>query len=121
MREEKTAFDKDIELYGQFKYTTTTGSASISQRIDKVLTGFKGKRIIDIGCGDGIYTVSLYDRTKPVYISGVDVLNSAIISAKTRIGNRNIKFEYGDMLKLNCSERFDVAIIKITLHHLGSL
>lgn len=116
-------FNRDIASFAGYKYTT---NASLSSRManlrntDATLgcVDFSGKRVIDIGCGDGTYTIELFDRGKPKYIYGVDLAEKAIGIAQQKIGNRKIFFEaqMADSL-FYASDSFDIAYIRGLLHH----
>lgn len=78
------------------------------------------KRIIDIGCGDGKYTIELLSFN-PEYILGVDAAEVAIGLAVAKTKDiTNIKFRVADIYSLhNINDHFDIAIVRGVLHHLN--
>lgn len=126
MTQEKNVrqFNKDVEVNAGYCYTT---AAKLSSRLAnrrqseavEQITNLTGKRVIDVGCGDGTYTLELLDA-RPRYVLGVDAADGAVNCAKQKsIGFDNIKFRVMDVYNLDTlGERFDVAIVRGVLHHL---
>jgi SAM-dependent methyltransferase len=50
------------------------------------------KRVIDIGCGDGTFTIELFDRGQPKTMSGIDPSAKAVKTAQRKKGERPIEF-----------------------------
>ena len=116
-------FNRDIVTSAGYKYTT---NAPLSSRMANLrnteatleCVDFSGKRVIDIGCGDGTYTIELFDRGKPEYVYGADLANEAIKIAQQKKGNRKIFFEVQNVGSLSyASDSFDIAHIRGALHH----
>lgn len=119
-----SAFNKDIERNSGYIYTTNARLSSYlaNQRMTLSTlsaTDFRGKRVIDIGCGDGVFTVQLYDRGKPAEIVAVDPAEQAISVAKVKAGGRNIAFAVESAYTLPYpADSFDVAYMRGVLHHM---
>lgn len=123
----KTSFDpfnRDVERNAGYLYTT---NASLSSHLaNRRLTDatlatvdFRAKRVIDIGCGDGTYTVELFDRGQPRSIHGTDPAQAAIDSAREKIGARQIEFDVCSAYELPWEVgSFDIAHLRGVLHHL---
>src|SRR3989344_1248319 len=121
----KNPFDHDMTLNGGYLYTHTKG---LSSRIaNQTLTKYsisklqiKDKKVIDIGCGDGIYTKTLYERCKPKLMIGTDISRNAIIYAQKKYCKKNkLEFYYHDIYSLEDKfKNFDLAIIRGVLHHI---
>ena len=80
---------------------------------------FRGKRVIDIGCGDGTYSVELYDRGRPVRVDGIDPAARAVETARKKAGARNITFEVGSAYEISRDDNsFDIAHLRGVLHHM---
>lgn len=65
-------FDIDATLNGGYIYTTQARLSSIvaNHRLTQATlnsVNFTGKKVIDIGCGDGVYTFELYKNTSQSY------------------------------------------------------
>ena len=83
-------FRADVIEKGGYQYSKTEKLSSVlsSRRTSKVihqaLGCIKGKRIIDIGCGDGIFTQELI-ALNPEFVTGVDPNDAAIAVAQKNI------------------------------------
>lgn len=119
------AFDNDVTKNKGYLYTTTNkiscnfANRRISDAVWEMAGGFEGKTVIDIGCGDGIYTMEFL-KMNPAFLRGVDANESAISMAKQKTsGIKNIDFAVVDIYKLTPPEnRYDIAIVRGILHHL---
>lgn len=120
-------FDTDISLNGGYWYTTSaqTSSQLANDRLTKAtisIANLSGKKIIDVGCGDGTYTWELFRRCRPKLTSGFDISKNAIALAKKRYGKYdNLTFVHGDIDTLGKRLRnFDYAIVRGVLHHVDN-
>lgn len=117
-------FDKDVILNGGYLYTTNAvlSSQMANDRLtDATLktVSLDGKRVIDVGCGDGTYTYALYKRSKPKEMVGVDSAKNAIeLSQVLYKKHKNLSFHYGSIYDLHKKfNNFDIAIVRGVLHH----
>ncbi|MEA3186211.1 MAG: hypothetical protein QOD99_41 [Chthoniobacter sp.] len=77
-----------------------------------------GRNVIDLGCGDGFFTIRFWDAAKPKTMLGIDGAASAIDVAKKSCGARAIRFEVGNAHQLPLpDDSFDVALVQSVLHH----
>ena len=80
-----------------------------------------GKTILDIGCGNGIYTVEIAKKAK--YVVGVDCnkefLKMAIEYAKKENVN-NVDFIVSFAENFSLKQKFDIAIMIEVLEHVES-
>jgi 2-polyprenyl-3-methyl-5-hydroxy-6-metoxy-1,4-benzoquinol methylase len=119
-------FNHDVESNDGYLYSNTDKlSCQLANKrlSDAVIqmTNITKKKVIDIGCGDGTYTMELYAQ-KPAYLLGVDAAESAIECARKKSQDfDNIHFEVGDIYNLDNDVRFDVAIVRGVLHHLDDV
>jgi SAM-dependent methyltransferase len=82
------------------------------------LGNFAGRSVIDMGCGDGFFTLRFWDIGHPTRMTGVDMADKAIEVANKRRGDRPIYFEVADAHKLPYPDNsFDLAVIQSILHH----
>ena len=117
-------FNSDVDRLGGYVYTSN-GRLSSQLANDRLTdaalqaTNLSGKTVLDIGCGDGTYSLELYDRGRPTFLHGVDAADAAIGAAEQRIGSRRMQFSVGSAYDLPfAANSFDVAQIRGVLHHL---
>lgn len=120
-------FRADVIEKGGYQYSKTEKLSSIlsSKRTSKVihqaLGCINGKRIIDIGCGDGIFTQELL-ALNPEFVTGVDPNDAAIAVAKKNMAHiKNIEFQVMDVYQIPRIKKYDIAIIRGVLHHLDQV
>ena len=79
--------------------------------ITEVCGGIKNKKLLDLGCGPGIYAELLAQQG--FQVTGIDFskrsINYAIDSSKKK--NLDITYHYQNYLDINYKEEFDVAIL----------
>lgn len=90
----------------------------LNKRIEVVKKFFPDKniKILDVGCGTGLF---LYSLRKEGYnnLWGIDISENMIKIAKERLNDRVLK---GDILSIPfCNSTFDLTVSIVTLHHLG--
>lgn len=116
-------FNADAEANDGYIYTTNISLSSrmATDRTTALLlrTGrFKGRRVLDMGCGDGFYTFRFWDKGKPSAMVAVDAAEKAIEIADRKKGDRPITFEVGDAHSLPYLDNsFDLVLIQSILHH----
>jgi ubiquinone/menaquinone biosynthesis C-methylase UbiE len=83
----------------------------------KILGNVKGKKILDIGCGTGIYAKIL--SRKGARVCGIDISEEMIKIAKKE--NPKIEFKIGDIEKLPYKNKeFDIILAALVLEYLPS-
>jgi ubiquinone/menaquinone biosynthesis C-methylase UbiE len=117
------AFDSDVDAHEGYVYTTNDRLSSRLARqrwVDTVLgmTGMKGRKLLDLGCGDGYFTRHYYDTQGPASVVGIDPSANAIKSAIARRAERKIEFSVGDGHSIPFEDKFfDLVLIQAVLHH----
>lgn len=124
LKKNVSQFNSDIEKYNGYLYTQKSRLSCkfANDRISKAVFGlaeFAGKRVIDIGCGDGTYTFELL-QVRPDFVLGVDAASLAVDAANSKVcSNDNIKFEVYNIYNLDPSiGHFDIAVVRGLIHHL---
>lgn len=117
-------FNHDIVKNGGYLYTEKSSYSSkiANKRLTEIALNFlelKNKKVIDVGCGDGVYTNILYKIGKPKLIIGIDAAGRAVDGAQKKYGRKNIFFKKEDCNKISFDNgKFDIAIARGLLHHL---
>ena len=116
-------FDKDVLDIGGYVYTTSEqlSSRMATQRTTDIIlaTGcFTGLSVLDMGCGDGFFTIKIFDQGKPHSMVGVDAAVQAIHAANSHKAHRQIIFMVGDAHHLPYRDNhFDLVMVQSVLHH----
>lgn len=109
---------------GGYRYTT---DAPLSSRLanDRITqaslasASWRGKRVLDLGCGDGTYTAELLRLGEPASIHGVDPAPSAVTAAQARSTDPRLTFAVGTATQLpHPDAAFDLAYLRGVLHHM---
>src|SRR5438093_2195231 len=72
----------------------------------KMLNTCVGKVVLDVGCGDGLFTIKMAERA--IEVVGVDFSRVAISEARKNLsksGQKNLRFELANAESLHFSER----------------
>lgn len=118
-------FDADVDDHGGYRYSSDAPLSSrlATQRmVDACLeiADFHGRRVLDVGCGDGVFTFQMYDRAAPESVVAVDLAERALASARSRVGQRRIVFAPGNATSLDFpDDSFDLAWFLGVLHHVS--
>ena len=117
-------FDADVLEQGGYLYADPDRFSCrvANERISQAIFRFarpEGRRVMDIGCGDGTYTRELLEAGAAEVVA-VDAAAEAVARAGERCAEfSNARFEAIDIYELeNTGEPFDVAIVRCMLHHL---
>ena len=79
-----------------------------------LLENVKGKKILDLGCGTGIYAKIL--TKKGAIVKGFDISPAMIKIAK--IANPNLDLKVGSAYKIPFNEKFDIVLASLVVHYL---
>ena len=113
-------------MKGEYIYNDYNKNPDPSHRpmyLSKVLAFLGGdqvRKVIDVGCGGGDFSVGLAEAGYEVY--GIDLSESAIRFAKSRgIGNFAVSSVYTDLTKpFESVNQFDAAVLVDVIEHLYS-
>jgi ubiquinone/menaquinone biosynthesis C-methylase UbiE len=120
------AFSQDVNEFGGYAYTTQALSGRMSNaRISKSILAMDiltGKKIIDIGCGDGTYSYELAQQ-KPALVVAIDPVENAVKAASKKYKEvKNLRFECVDLYQMEIPQKpYDIAVLRGVLHHLHDL
>lgn len=118
-------FEDNVDTNGGFLYTTnaTFSSQVANKRITDEIFRFIDpaySTLIDIGCGDGMYTNEIKRNFPDMEVFGFDPARKAIEAASQKYPDVN--FETVNLLDENLpvpKKKYDIAVIRGVLHHLS--
>jgi len=127
-KENVKRFDDDVRKSGSYAYTTRKLSAQLANaRISESIArcyDFSGKRVLDLGCGDGVYTLE-FPSHGAVAVLGIDPAAVAVDAANraARLAGLSgvVSFETGNIYDLTeqiGARTFDCVVLRGVLHHL---
>lgn len=125
LKENVQEFNRNVRDNGGFLYTTNAQFSSyvankrISEEIFKHIRP-TDRTLIDIGCGDGVYTNEIKQNFPHLEVTGFDPAAEAIGTAAKRFPQ--VRFETLNLLDPNLpvpATRYDVGVIRGVLHHLS--
>lgn len=121
-------FEEDVKAGGSYEYTGDRLSSSLANtRISEAIASaydFRGKTILDIGCGDGSYTLQFPSLgVKMTY--GIDPAATAVEAAHKRAEELGVEsvvqFQIGNVYDLSeflSANNVDCIVFRGVLHHL---
>lgn len=118
-------FAADVAANQGYLYTTNARLSSrlANRRLTEAIfdvADFVGRRVVDIGCGDGTYTHELADLGQVGAIHGIDPAEEAVRVARSKAGPSGATFAVGSAYALPYGrDSFDVAVLRGVLHHMG--
>ena len=116
-------FNRDASARGGYAYTATTRLScrlATERSLDAILESgqFAGRSVVDMGCGDGHFTLRIWDRSQPRALTGVDAASAAVQIAEQHKQERPIQFAVGNAHKLPFPDNsFDLGLVQSILHH----
>ncbi|MFH0793688.1 MAG: class I SAM-dependent methyltransferase [bacterium] len=116
-------FNRDVSAHGGYQYTKVDRLScrlATQRTTDLILETncFAGRSVLDMGCGDGYYTLRFWDLGKPRSMVAVDGAERAIEHAEASKNGRPIRFEVGDAHRLPYPDNsFDLVLVQSILHH----
>lgn len=115
----KKNYDKIAKIYHSFRTERYPQGWFYNELLEmpttlKLLGNVKGKKILDLGCGTGIYSKLL--TKKGAKIKGIDISNKMIEIARKE--NSNVEFIVGGIEKLPYkNNEFDIVLSALVLEH----
>lgn len=94
------------------KGTTSTEAKEVIKEMK-----WKGKRVLDVGCGTGNFAREVAKKDAK-YVLGIDYADEAIKIAEKNNKEKNLKFKKLDVIKLD--EKFDIIVSIGTIEHMDN-
>jgi 2-polyprenyl-3-methyl-5-hydroxy-6-metoxy-1,4-benzoquinol methylase len=118
------SFDTDVQQTGAYQYSAGSQYSAIvaNARLSNLTLeamDWTGLRVLDVGCGDGVYSLELYHRGNPAEIVGIDLSPAAITAANAKITDEVMKFSISSGTRLPYDDdSFDAVHLRGVLHHM---
>jgi SAM-dependent methyltransferase len=116
------AFNHDAAHGGYVYATSDVLSTRLSrERMNEAIAAvadYRGKRVVDVACGDGTFTGLIADPGGATSVVGIDAAADAVAVAVERVGSEALSFDVGDASNLPyADDEFDVAQLRGVIHH----
>jgi ubiquinone/menaquinone biosynthesis C-methylase UbiE len=124
-RAEHRPFESDIDAFGRYQYTGSDRFSTVraNRRFSDMIlssTDMRGRRVVDVGCGDGTYTALLGQESGAASVLGIDPAQAAVEVARARPAPATVNFRHGTAATLIAEGAvFDVAVYRGVIHHVA--
>ena len=98
--------------------------AALSKCIKEKFNKIQKIDILEVGCGNGQNIFRLAKEFENAKFSGIDYVEEMVQNAKSlrdKYNLKNVNFEVGDILELNCKQKFDVVFTDRCIINLNSI
>lgn len=118
MKENKYDDDKFFKEYSKFPRSVQGLSAAGEwHELKKMLPDFKGKRVLDIGCGFGWHCVYAAEQGAS-YILGIDISEKMLKAAKEKSAYPNVEYQLMAMEDIDFApDSFDIILSSLSFHY----
>jgi len=118
MTQEKADYSEIAEVYDRARPGDSPHLEWWFERLAEVGRLGPGKRLLDLGCGTGRWTIPLAERTGCDAV-GVDSSQEMLERARQKDRGGRVAWLLGDVERLELeSESFDCALMSLMMHHL---
>ena len=111
--EEQKQFFEKCYYYGRHGWSANKISSQIKRFLLKIK---KQGSLLDVGCGEGKYTILA--QKLGFNALGIDYIQKAILTAKKKAKNLKCNFIHNDFFKEKFKTKFDVVLDSGFLHHI---
>lgn len=108
-------WNKKANTYQKYSGELSEFGIRLFEILDKFSVNFKGKKIVDVGCGTGVYTLHLAKFASEILASDIseNMLNELEISAR-KFGIKNVKTKLTSFADFTSDEKFDIAFLTMS-------
>lgn len=124
LKNDVEVFDNDCTENGGYLYSVEAPLSSqlANARMTELsikLGEFGGANVLDVGCGDGTYSMKLLELGRASFVTGIDPAKNAVAFAKEKHFSSAAKFQVcsGDDLPFE-NDSFDKVYFRGVLHHM---
>jgi malonyl-CoA O-methyltransferase len=93
----------------------------VAERLVEEIPNRRFERILEIGCGTGIYTSLLNTRFRYSNIRAVDISERMVAIAREKIQTKNVVFEVGDAERMSLLKEYDLITSNSVFHWFESI
>lgn len=118
-----SAYDDDefFDKYHQRRSKNDSPNDLIEQPIiDELLGDVSGKKVLDLGCGDGKHGIELLKKGVISYF-GIEGSEKMASLAKENLSNYNAEIKVADIENIHIQEKFDLVISRLVFHYVEDL
>jgi SAM-dependent methyltransferase len=115
----EAAYDELADTYAEEVRTNPYNADLEFPATTSLIPDVEGKRVLDAGCGTGVYTEWLLDRGADVV--GIDVSEAMLEHARERVGNRAefVRTDLGEPLEFAETDSFDGVVSALALGYVA--
>jgi SAM-dependent methyltransferase len=115
----EAAYDELAATYAEEVRTNPYNADLEFPATSSLIPDVKGKRVLDAGCGTGVYTEWLVDRGAEVV--AVDVSEAMLEHARDRVGDRAefVRADLGEPLEFAATDGFDGVVSALALGYVA--
>ena len=112
----------DLGRYAEdIAWVSTAATPFVSSMVRRTLAGLRPARVLDVGCGSGIYARVVLDSDPSVRVDGVDLAESVIVAARRELAGygTRVQLHVGDIREwLHRSEaQFDLVMLLNNIYY----
>lgn len=109
-------------LYQKGDQSLLQGQMNFTDHCLSRLPDLRDKRLLDIGCGNGVQTLYIHEKYDPQYVYGIDINDMHVRLAKTAVEQRNLKrigfaVDNSQVLSSVDDNSFDLVLCTESAHH----
>ncbi len=89
----------------------------IATFVQKTCDKNRAYEIVDLGTGTGITAKMIQDLLPHAHIDAVDFSEQMLAGAKKKLGEKNVRYLFGDYADMEFEKQYDIVVAVIGIHH----